>query len=263
MAASLTMPVATSQRAMPVKVIDENRRLINQHRAAAGQSKLSYTHLVAWAIVRAIEAVPAMNQAYSERGEESFRVTRGHVNLGIAVDVAGKDGARSLKVPCIKRAEAMNFAQFVAAYDDLVARARANKLTVADFEGTTISLTNPGTVGTVGSIPRLMPGQGAIIATGAIDYPPEYRGVPEDVRSSMGLSKVMTMTCTYDHRVIQGAESGMFLARVQALLEGEDGFYDQIFRDLAIPAQAWRWEPDQATAPMVSADPLKQAAWHG
>jgi 2-oxoglutarate dehydrogenase E1 component len=164
----------------------------------------------------------------------------------------------------VKRAEAMNFAEFVAAYDDLVARARTNKLTVADFEGSTISLTNPGTVGTAGSIPRLMPGQGAIIATGAIDYPPEYRGVPEDVRSSMGLSKTMTMTCTYDHRVIQGAESGMFLARVQALLEGElvnerDGFYDQIFHDLAIPAQAWRWQPDQAAAPMVSADPMKQA----
>ncbi|MBZ5634231.1 MAG: multifunctional oxoglutarate decarboxylase/oxoglutarate dehydrogenase thiamine pyrophosphate-binding subunit/dihydrolipoyllysine-residue succinyltransferase subunit [Acidobacteriia bacterium] len=259
MAASLTIPVATSQRTMPVKVIDENRRLINQHRSAAGQSKLSYTHLVAWAIVRAIETVPAVNQAYSERGEESFRVSRGHVNLGIAVDVAGKDGSRSLKVPSIKRAEAMNFAEFVAAYDDLVARARGNKLTVADFEGVTISLTNPGTVGTVGSIPRLMPGQGAIIATGAIDYPPEYRGVPEDVRSSMGLSKTMTVTCTYDHRVIQGAESGMFLARVQALLEGEDGFFNEIFRDLTIPAQAWRWQPDQATAPMVSADPLKQA----
>jgi len=259
MSASLSMPVATSQRSMPVKVIDENRRLINQYRASAGQSKLSYTHIVAWSIVRAIEAVPAMNQAYSERGDESFRVARGHVNLGIAVDVAGKDGARSLKVPGIQGAEAMNFAQFIAAYDDLVSRARNNKLAVADFEGITISLTNPGTVGTVGSIPRLMPGQGAIIATGAIDYPPEYRGVPDDVRSSMGLSKVMTITCTYDHRVIQGAESGMFLARMQALLEGEDKFYDQIFSQLAIPAQAWRWEPDQATAPMVSSDPMKQA----
>src|SRR6185295_12238192 len=259
MAASLTIPVATSQRAMPVKVIDENRRVMNQYRAAAGLSKLSYTHLVAWAIVKALEQVPALNQAYSERGDESFRITRGHVNLGIAVDVAGKDGTRSLKVPSIKRAEAMSFAEFVAAYDDLVTRARGNKLTVADFEGVTISLTNPGTVGTAGSIPRLMPGQGAIIATGAIDYPPEYRGVPEDVRSSMGLSKVMTMTCTYDHRVIQGAESGMFLARVQALLEGESGFFDQVFRDLAIPAQAWKWQADQATTPMVSADPLKQA----
>ncbi len=169
------------------------------------------------------------------------------MNLGIAVDVAGKDGSRSLKVPSIKNAEGMSFTQFLAAYDDLVARARENKLTVSDFEGTTISLTNPGTVGTAGSIPRLMPGQGAIIATGAIDYPPEYRGMPEDARTSLGLSKVMTVTCTYDHRVIQGAESGMFLGRLQSLLEGEDGFYDEIFTDLGIPERAFRWEPDQAS----------------
>jgi multifunctional 2-oxoglutarate metabolism enzyme len=259
MAASLTIPTATSQRSMPVKVIDENRRTINEHRAVAGQGKLSYTHLVAWAIVRAIDHVPALNQAFSATGADSFRITRGHVNIGLAVDVAGKDGARSLKVPSIKAAEKMTFAQFVAAYDDLVKRARVNKLTIADFEGTTISLTNPGTVGTVGSIPRLMPGQGAIIATGAIDYPPEYRGVPEDTRTSMGLSKVMNVTCTYDHRVIQGAESGMFLAALQQLLEGEHGFYDNIYRDLGIPARAWRWEADQAAAPMVNSDPMKQA----
>jgi len=262
MTASLTVPVATSQRAMPVKVLDENRRLINQHRATmgAGQSKISYTHLVAWAIVRALDAVPALNQAYSETGEGSFRVTRKSVNLGLAVDVEGKEGTRSLKVPSVKNAQAMNFAQFLDAYDDLVKRARANKLTVADFEGATISLTNPGTVGTVGSIPRLMPGQGAIIATGAIDFPPEYRGVPEEVRTSLGLSKVMTVTCTYDHRVIQGAESGLFLARLQALLEGEDAFYDRIFADLSIPIRALRWEPDQPASPMVNADPVKQAA---
>src|SRR5262249_42385070 len=158
-----------------------------------------------WAIVKAVESVPAVNQAYTENGADSFRITRNHVNIGLAVDVAGKDGSRSLKVPSVKNAQAMNFSEFLAAYDDLVTRARTNKLQVPDFEGTTISLTNPGTVGTVGSIPRLMPGQGAIIATGAIDYPPEYRGVPEDVRTSLGLSKVMTVTCTYDHRVIQGA----------------------------------------------------------
>ncbi len=259
MTASLAIPVATSQRAMPVKVMDENRRLINQHRSGSGQSKVSYTHLVAWAIVRAIETVPAINQAYSETGEGAFRVTRDHVNLGLAVDVEGKEGARSLKVPSVKNAQAMNFAQFLESYDDLVKRARTNKLTVADFEGTTVSLTNPGTVGTVGSIPRLMPGQGAIIATGAIDYPPEYRGVPEEVRTSLGLSKVMTVTCTYDHRVIQGAESGMFLARLQALLEGENAFYDGIFTDLSVPIRALRWEPDQAAAPVVNADPVKQA----
>ena len=260
MTASLTVPVATSQRAMPVKVIEENRRLINERRQVAGKSKISYTHLVAWAIVKAVEKVPALNQAYSENGDESFRITHQNLNLGIAVDVAGKDGARSLKVPSIKAAQGMDFAQFLAAFDDLVARARTNKLTVADFEGTTISLTNPGTVGTMGSTPRLMPGQGAIIATGAIDYPPEYRGVPEDVRTSMGLSKVMTVTCTYDHRVIQGAESGVFLGRLQALLEGEDGFYDSIFTSLGIPMRALRWEPDQSAAPLINADPMKQAA---
>ncbi|MFM2125626.1 MAG: hypothetical protein RL328_2077, partial [Acidobacteriota bacterium] len=259
MSASLSIPTATSQRVIAVKVIDENRRLINDYRAAQGKSKLSYTHIVAWAIVRAIEKVPALNQAFSATGSDSFRIVRGHVNLGLAVDVAGKDGARSLKVPSVKAAEAMTFAQFVAAYDDLVKRARDNKLTMDDFAGTTISLTNPGTVGTIGSVPRLMPGQGAIIATGSIDYPAEYRGVPEETRTSMGLSKVMMTTCTYDHRVIQGAESGMFLQAMQQLLEGEHGFYDAMLRDLAIPAKAWKWEADQASAPMVNTDPMKQA----
>src|SRR5579885_3755742 len=148
MTASLSIPVATSQRTMPVKVLEENRRAINQFRSAAGQSKVSYTHLVAWAIVRALDQNPALNQAFAANGEGAFRITRNHVNFGIAVDVEGKEGARSLKVPSIKNAQAMSFAQFLAAYDELVARARANKLTVADFEGTTISLTNPGTVGT-------------------------------------------------------------------------------------------------------------------
>ena len=260
MTASLTVPVATSQRSMPVKVMEENRRAINEHRALRGEGKISFTHLIAWAIVRAVEIVPALNEAYTDDGGESFRVHRGHLNLGIAVDVAGKDGARSLKVPSIKKSEAMNFAEFAAAFDDIVFRARKNKLTVADFEGTTVSITNPGTVGTAGSIPRLMPGQGAIVATGAIDYPAEYRGVPEDVRASMGLSKVMTVTCTYDHRVIQGAESGAFLGKLQALLEGEDEFYERIYRDLGIAAKPARWEVDQPSAPVVNADPLKQAA---
>jgi 2-oxoglutarate decarboxylase len=259
MAASLTVPTATSLRVLPIKVMDENRRAINGYRSQHGQSKISYTHLVAWAIVRAVEKVPALNDAFWDNGHESLRVRRGHVNVGLAVDVAGKDGARSLKVPSIKKAESMNFAQFLAAYDDIVLRARGNKLTIADFEGTTISLTNPGTVGTVGSVPRLMPGQGAIIATGAIDYPPEYRGMPEDVRTSMGLGKVMTVTCTYDHRVIQGAESGMFLAQMQALLEGENGFYDQIYADLGIALRPVRWEAEQPSTPVVSADPMKQA----
>ena len=263
MEASLTIPVATSQRVMPVKVIDENRRLINQYRELAGEAQ-GVLHAPGGVGHRArTRKAPALNQAYAERGAESFRITRGQVNLGLAIDVAGKDGARSLKVPSVKNAQAMNFAQFLSAYDDLVARARTNQLTVPDFEGTTISLTNPGTVGTAGSIPRLMLGQGAILATGAIDYPPEYRGVPEDVRASMGLSKVMAVTCTYDHRVIQGAESGVFLASMQALLEGSgpegDEFYTSIFAALGIPVRPFRWEPDQSASPVVNSDPLKQA----
>ena len=245
MNASLAIPLATSQRIVPVKVIDENRRIINQHRTLLGKPKISYTHVIGWAIVRALQDVPALNDAYAERDGQPFRVTPKQVNLGIAVDVEGKDGARALVVPNIKNAGGMDFQQYLTAFDDIVARARAGKLNVPDFQGTTISLTNPGTVGTVGSVPRLMPGQGAIIATGAIDYPAEYQGVAPETRSMLGIGKVMTVTCTYDHRIIQGAESGMFLGRLQALLQGEDGFYERIFADLKMPHQPVRWETDQ------------------
>jgi len=245
MTASLSIPVATSQRQIPVRIIEENRNIINKHRASQGRGKLSFTHFIAWAIVKALKSNAALNHAYAENGGELFRVVHSQVNLGLAVDVAGKDGARALKVPNIKNADAMGFAQFVAAYDDVVLRARNNKLQVSDFEGTTISLTNPGTVGTLGSIPRLMPGQGAIVATGVIDYPAEFAASSEETRNFLGLSKVLTLTCTYDHRIIQGAESGAFLARLQQLLQGEDAFYDGIFRDLKIPAIPLRWQIDQ------------------
>jgi 2-oxoglutarate decarboxylase len=245
---SLSVPVATSQRTIAVKVIDENRRVINEYGSIHGQGKVSYTHIVGWAIVRALAKVPAVNNAYAEYEGEGYRRVRSQVNLGVAVDVAGKDGTRSLTVPNIKNANAMNFEQFLAAYDDVVQRARKGKLTLADFEGTTVSLTNPGTVGTIGSIPRLMPGQGAIIATGAIDYPAEFQGVTEEMRAMLGLSKVMTVTCTYDHRVIQGAESGAFLGQLQALLQGEDGFYDEIFEALRIPYHPVVWEEARRTS---------------
>lgn len=246
MTSSLSIPVATSQRTIAVKVIDENRRVINEYRTLHGTSKVSYTHLVGWAIVKALGKVPAINNAYAEQDGQPVRRIRGAVNLGIAVDVEGKDGARALTVPSVKNANAMTFAEFLTACEDIVKRARANKLTVADFEGTSVSLTNPGTVGTMGSTPRLMPGQGAIIATGAIDFPAEYQGVTEEMRAVLGLSKVMTVTCTYDHRVIQGAESGQFLGALQSLLSGEDDFYEQVFLDLEIPHHPVRWEAAKA-----------------
>ncbi len=249
MAASLSIPVATSQRQVPFRVVEENRNIINKQRTGQGRSKLSFTHLIAWAIVKAVKSNPSLNHAFAENGGEIFRVVRSQINIGLAVDVAGKDGSRSLKVPNVKNADGMTFAQFVAAYDDIVARARTNKLQVSDFEGTTISLTNPGTVGTLGSIPRLMPGQGAIIATGAIDYPAEFAASSHETKALLGLSKVLTITCTYDHRIIQGAESGTFLATLQQLLMGEDGFYESVFRDLRIPYMPVRWQSDQQITP--------------
>src|SRR5713226_9544804 len=248
MEASLSMPLATSQRTIPVKVIDENRRIINQHRTLVGKSKVSYTHLIGWAIVKALKAYPGLNHAYAETNGEPFRLVREQINLGIAVDVEGKDGSRNLVVPNIKNAGGIDFQQYVSVFDDLVSRARKGKLTAADFQGTTISLTNPGTVGTMGSIPRLLPGQGAIIAAGAIDYPAEYQGVAPEVRASLGISKVMTLTCTYDHRIIQGAESGMFLGKAQGLLEGAENFYEEVFAHLKMPHQPVRWAPDRQPA---------------
>jgi multifunctional 2-oxoglutarate metabolism enzyme len=246
MAASVSVPLATSQRIMAVKVMDENRCIINQHRGLLGKSKVSYTHLIGWAIVRALEELPALNYAYAEKDGQSYRVIHPHVNLGVAVDVAGKDGARSLMVPNIKNAGALNFQEYVTAFDDLVARARSGRLTPDDFQGTTISLTNPGTVGTMSSNPRLMPGQGAIIATGAIDYPAEYRGSADETRAVLGISKVMALSCTYDHRIIQGAESGAFLGKLQSLLDGADGFYEEIFNHLRMPHMPVRWEIDRS-----------------
>jgi 2-oxoglutarate dehydrogenase E1 component len=245
---SLTVPTATSQRIVPVKVIDENRYFINQHQTLHGRSKVSYTHLIAWAIVQALKKNPTLNDAYTVVDGVPHRVVRKQINLGIAVDVEGKDGKRSLLVPNLKNAGEMNFADYLKAFSDIVKRSRSGKLTVDDFAGTTISLTNPGTVGTIGSIPRLMINQGAIIATGSIDYPPEWQGASQEVIAQLGLSKVMTMTCTYDHRIIQGAESGLFLGAIHEFLQGEHEFYDQIFRDLGLATNPVRWARDRQSA---------------
>jgi len=248
MTASLSVPTATSQRQIPVKVIEENRRLINQARTLQGRSKISYTHMLAWAISEALKAMPAVNDAYAEQNGEAFRLVRKRVNLGIAIDVAGSGGTRSLVVPSIKDSTTLTFARFLEQFDDLVQRGRKAKLTVDDFAGTTISLTNPGTVGTLGSVPRLMPGQGSIIASGAIEFPSEFAGANPETLALLGVSKTMVLTCTYDHRVIQGAESGMFLGKLQDLLQGAGGFYDAIFASLNIPYRPVQWETDQRPA---------------
>ena len=245
METSLTIPTATSIRNIPVKVLEENRRVINNHLALTGQPKASFTHIIAWAIVNAVGQFPRMNAAYFLQDTTPTRIDREDVNLGIAIDVERKDGTRSLLVPNVKRSQTMDFAQFLKAYNEVVRKARGGSLEIADFEGTTISLTNPGTIGTIASVPRLMQTQGTIIATGQIDYPAEYSATDPSVLADLGISKVMTMTSTYDHRIIQGAESGAFLARVHELLLGADDFYEIIYRDLRIPYEPAIWGKDR------------------
>jgi 2-oxoglutarate dehydrogenase E1 component len=245
METSLSVPTATSERRIPVKLLDENRRIINKHLAENDRGKASYTHLIAWAILRALDDFPQLNDGFAEVDETPSRVKRSNVNLGVAVDLVKKDGSRSLLVPNIKNANTLTFSQFLAAYDDVVKRAREGKLQISDFQGTTVSLTNPGTLGTVASVPRLMAGQSVIIATGAIEYPAEYQAMAAEGLSQLGISKAIGISSTYDHRIIQGAESGAFLARVHEFLIGQKAFYNAIFSDLGIPYPPLRWNRDR------------------
>ena len=241
---SLTVPTATSARNIPVKLLEENRRIINSHMQATGRGKVSFTHIIGWAIVKAAKELPRMNQGYAVVNGAPSRLEHTEINLGIAIDVEKKDGTRNLLVPNIKGGESMNFQQFFDGYNEQVKKARDGKLEIADFQGTTISLTNPGTLGTVASNPRLMAGQSAIIATGAIEYPAEYQAMTPAALSQLGISKTITLTSTYDHRVIQGAESGLFLANIHEYLVGQHGFYDEIFDALEIGYSPLRWAQD-------------------
>lgn len=245
---SLTVPTATSVRSVPVKLLWDNRTVINSHLARARGGKVSFTHLIGYALVRAARSMPEMNVGFETVDNKPNLITPAHINLGLAIDVPKPDGSRQLLVPAIKAAEDMEFAAFWTAYEEVVRKARDNKLTVADFQGTSISLTNPGGIGTVHSVPRLMAGQGAIIGVGAMEYPAEWQGASDDAIARNGISKVMTLTSTYDHRVIQGAQSGEFLKRMHQLLLGADGFYDDIFRSLRIPYEPIRWGNDIATS---------------
>ena len=240
---SLTVPTATSNRQIPVKLLDENRKVINDYLKKRGK-KVSYTHIIAWAIVKALKSYPQINDGYAVIDGKPSRINRADVSLALAIDIEKKDGSRNLLVPNIKAANKLNFAEFLEAYDDKVKRARDNKLEIADFQGTTVSLTNPGTIGTVASQPRLMSGQSVIIATGAIEYPAEYSAMTDAALSQFGISKVINISSTYDHRVIQGAESGLLLARIHEFLIGQHDFYDEIFRDLNIHYAPLRWAKD-------------------
>jgi multifunctional 2-oxoglutarate metabolism enzyme len=243
MSASLEVPTATSVRAIPAKLMIDNRIVINNHLKRTRGGKISFTHLIGYALVQAVKKFPNMNRHFAEVNGKPNAVTPEHINLGLAIDLPGKDGNRQLVVASIKRCETMRFGQFIAGYEDIVRRARDGKLTAEDFSGVTISLTNPGTIGTVHSVPRLMRGQGAIIGVGAMEYPAEFQGASEERIAEWGVGKLVTFTSTYDHRIIQGAESGDFLRTVHELLLSDD-FFDEIFRELGIPYEPVRWRVD-------------------
>ena len=241
---SLQIPTATSVRSLPAKLMIDNRLVINSHLSRTRGGKVSFTHLIGFAIIQALKNFPSQNVYYDIVDEKPVVIQPANINFGLAIDIPKPDGSRALLVPNIKRAQRLNFAEYLAAYEDLVSRARQNTLTAADFQGTTISLTNPGGIGTVHSVPRLTKGQGCIVGAGALEYPAEFQGMSEAQLAKLGVSKIITLTSTYDHRVIQGAGSGEFLKIVHGLLLGEDGFYDQIFADLRIPYEPVRWVED-------------------
>jgi len=241
---SLSVPTATSVRTVPAKLMIDNRIVINNHMARTRGGKVSFTHVIGWALIQALKEFPSQNVFYAEVDGKPAVVAPAHIGLGIAIDLPKPDGTRALMVPSIKRADTLSFNEYLVAYEDLVKRARDNKLTAADFQGTTISLTNPGGIGTVHSVPRLMKGQGAIIGAGALEYPAEFQGASEKTLSELAIGKTITLTSTYDHRVIQGAGSGEFLKKVHELLIGQRGFYESIFAALRIPYSPIHWNAD-------------------
>jgi len=244
MEASLAVPTATSVRAVPAKLLIDNRTVINNHLKRGRGGKVSFTHLIGYAMIKAMRQMPEMNAFYGEIEGKPAIGKPEHINLGIAIDLAKPDGSRQLLVPSIKGCEDLDFAQFWASYEETVRKARGGSLTVEDFAGTTVSLTNPGTLGTVHSVPRLVQGQGLILGVGSLDYPAEFQGASEETLANLAISKVITLTSTYDHRIIQGAQSGDFLKRMHEILLGADDFYDEIFAALRIPYVPIRWVAD-------------------
>ena len=244
MEGSLSVPTATSVRVVPAKLMIDNRTVINNHLKRGRGGKVSFTHIIGYAMVKALRAMPEMNTFFTDLDGKPAVGHPEHINLGIAIDLAKPDGSRQLLVPSIKGCEALDFAQFWSAYEDIVRKARAGALTVEDFAGTTISLTNPGTIGTVHSVPRLVQGQGLILGVGSLNYPAEFHGANEQALADLAISKVVTITSTYDHRIIQGAQSGDFLRRIHEILLGEENFYDEIFEALRIPYVPIRWVID-------------------
>jgi 2-oxoglutarate dehydrogenase E1 component len=258
---SLEVPTATSVRTVPAKLLELNRTILNRHLVRTqGTGKVSFTHLIGWAVVQAVARTPGMNVTYRTTPDGKPEAVRHqHVDLGLAVDVKRGDGSRTLLVPNVKRADEMDFARFFGAYEELIRKVQSGKLGPDDFAGTTVSITNPGMIGTVQSVPRLMSGQACIVGVGSIGYPAEFAGADPEALAEVGVGKVVTVTSTYDHRVIQGAESGEFLRTIERLLLGEEGFYEEVFRSMGVPYVPLQWRAD-ANPPRDSRERVEKQA---
>jgi 2-oxoglutarate dehydrogenase E1 component len=261
MAASLSMPTATSVRTVPARLLEINRAIINEYLSRTTGARVSFTHVIAFAVLRGLDAVPALNATYVDAIDEKGTpgvVRHEHVGLGIAVDVEKSDGSRTLMVPVIRHADMLDFEAFVLAYEDLVRRVHTGTAKADDLTGATVSITNPGTLGTVQSVPRLMPGQGAIVGVGALGWPAGFEAADPAALASLGVGKVVTLTSTYDHRIIQGAQSGLFLRHVEECLTGKHDFYDELFSDLGVPYEPARWSADHAAVGSAAAEALRE-----
>ncbi len=258
MEASLGVPTATSVRDVPARLLEVNRQVINGYLGRTRGGRVSFTHLIGYAVVQALRSVPAMNATYAEVDGTPSVIHHPHVGLGLAVDVERPDGRRTLLVPCVRDADTLEFRRFHATYEDLVRKVHSHRVSADDFAGVTVTLTNPGTIGTVQSVPRLMAGQGLIVGVGALGFPAEFQAADPRALAELGVSKVLTLTSTYDHRIIQGAESGLFLKRVHELLLGADHFYEGVFRSLGVPYEAVQWRRDVNPVDSAQANLHKQ-----
>jgi 2-oxoglutarate dehydrogenase E1 component len=261
MTASLAIPTATSVRTVPARLLEINRATINEYLSRTTGAKVSFTHVIAFAVLRGLDAVPALNSTFIDAMDDKGTpgvVRHEHVGLGIAVDVEKSDGSRTLMVPVIRHADMLDFGAFVLAYEDLVRRVHTGAAKADDLAGATVSITNPGTLGTVQSVPRLMPGQGAIVGVGALGWPAGFEAADPSALASLGVGKVVTLTSTYDHRIIQGAQSGLFLRHVEQCLTGEHDFYDELFSDLGVPYEPARWSSDHAAVGAASNETLRE-----
>ncbi|GGH89506.1 dihydrolipoamide acetyltransferase component of pyruvate dehydrogenase complex [Arthrobacter liuii] len=201
---AFTAPHATEFLTVDVTPSLELLARLKNSREFAG-IKLTPLTLAAKAVLIALHRNPALNSRWDEENQEI--VTFNYVNLGIAAATP-----RGLTVPNIKDADALPLTQLAQALTALAETARAGKTTPADLSGGTISITNIGVFGIDAGTPILNPGEAAILGLGAV------RTLPWEYRGEVALRQVLTLSLSFDHRLVDGEQGSRFLADVGAIL---------------------------------------------